>query len=75
MKINIHTFLVLLLKVLTILMLINILSCGRSPNVRDRNNELDGDDTKQPLQNQDSVNRELNQNGGGAMDTLPAGLK
>src|SRR5689334_22251261 len=53
-----------------------VLACNNSnsPNVRDRNNALDGDDTKQPRQDQDSVNRVLNEHHGRALDTLPTGL-
>jgi hypothetical protein len=40
------------------------------PGIRDRNNELDGDDTRQPSQDQDSVNRVINRNGGKQLDTL-----
>jgi hypothetical protein len=46
-----------------------------NPDIRDRNNAMDGDDTKQRKQNQDSVNRVLNEHNGGAIDTLPEGLQ
>jgi hypothetical protein len=46
-----------------------------NPDIRDRNNEMDGDDTKQPLQDQDSVNRVINENRDKQVDTLPEGIK
>lgn len=90
MKINFNTYLVLLVKSIIFFLLLSILSCGNSnnsnnpngyttsnsnPDVRDRNNELDGDDTKQPLQDQDSVNRIINENRDKQLDTLPEGIK
>jgi len=64
-------------KGLLLLLLAAMLSCNnhKTPDVRDRNNALDGDDTQQPKQNQDSVNRVLNENHGRALDTLPDGLR
>jgi hypothetical protein len=35
-------------------------SANDNSAIRDRNDELDGDDTQQPFHDQDSVNKELN---------------
>jgi hypothetical protein len=35
-------------------------SANDNSDIRDRNDELDGDDTQQPFHDQDSVNKELN---------------
>jgi hypothetical protein len=89
MNINANTYCALLVKCMIMLLLISLLSCGKgnnnknisndstiiNPDIRDRNNEMDGDDTRQPSQDQDSVNRVLNENGGKQPDTLPQGMK